>query len=92
MIVQPLRLALAQLPDPTFRRVLWRSLLVSMAIFAALAVALWFAVALLPDAEQTWLDWLIGFASGLGFFVGMLLLFPAVMLSLIHISEPTRPY
>lgn len=79
MIVPSLRLALGQLPDPTFRRVLWRSLLVSMAIFAALAVMLWFGVALLPETEQTWLDWLVGFASGLGFFVGMLLLFPAVM-------------
>ena len=83
MIAASLRLALAQLPDPTFRRVLWRSLLVSMVIFATLAVALWFGVALLPDTEKTWLDWLIGFASGLGFFVGMLLLFPAVMTAAI---------
>lgn len=83
MIGNSLRLALAQLPDPTFRRVLWRSLLVSMAVFAALAVALWFGVAMLPETEQTWLDWLIGFASGLGFFVGMLLLFPAVMTAAI---------
>lgn len=79
MIVPSLRLALAQLPDPTFRRVLWRSLLVSMAVFAVLAVVLWFGVAMLPDTEQTWLDWVIGFASGVGFFVAMLLLFPAVM-------------
>jgi CysZ protein len=83
MIASSLRLALAQLPDPAFRRVLIRSLLISVAIFAVLAVGLWVGVASLPDTGQTWIDWLVGFLSGLGFFVGMLLLFPAVMTAAI---------
>lgn len=83
MIVASMRLAVAQLPDPAFRRVLVRSLLISITVFALLAVALWFGIAALPQTNRTWLDWLIGFISGLGFFVGMLLLFPAVMTAAI---------
>ncbi|WP_370154690.1 EI24 domain-containing protein [Ferrovibrio sp.] len=83
MIAAALRQALAQLPDPAFRRVLVRALSISIAVFAALAVALWLGLMLLPDVQQTWLDWVIGFASGIGFFVLMLLLFPAVMTAAI---------
>jgi len=79
MIAAALRQALAQLPDPSFRRVLVRSLTVSIAVFAVLAVALWLGLMLIPDGGHTWIDWLVGFASGIGFFVLMLLLFPAVM-------------
>src|SRR5690606_17595211 len=57
--------------------------LISIAVFAALALVLWFGIASLPETDRTWLHWLIGFVSGLGFFVGMLLLFPAVMTAAI---------
>ncbi|WP_300299705.1 EI24 domain-containing protein [Ferrovibrio sp.] len=79
MIGRALSLAVAQLPDPAFRRVLVKSLLISMVVFGLLALALWFGLLLLPETEQTWLDWVVGFLSGLGFFVGTMLLFPAVM-------------
>lgn len=79
MIVASLRLALAQIPDPAFRRVLVRSLLICIGVFGLLALALWLGLMLLPDVEQGWLDWLIGFLSAAGFFLLMLVLFPAVM-------------
>lgn len=83
MIAGALRQAVAQLPDTSFRQVLVRSLLISIAVFALLAAALWLGLMLIPDGGHTWIDWLVGFASGIGFFVLMLLLFPAVMTAAI---------
>lgn len=83
MIIPALNRALAQLPDPTFRRVLVKSLVVSMAVFGLLAIGLWFGLLLLPETEQTWIDWVVHTLSALGFFLGMMLLFPAVMTAAI---------
>lgn len=79
MILRALTQSFGQLSDPSFRRVLVRALVISITVFGLLALALWFGLALLPEMEQGWLDWVIAFLSGLGFFVAMLLLFPAVM-------------
>lgn len=83
MIAASFSRALAQLPDPAFRHVLVKSLLASMVVFGLLAAGLWSALLLLPDTQQTWLDWLVGTLSALGFFLGMMLLFPAVMTAAI---------
>ena len=47
MIGRSLSLAIGQLPDPAFRRVLVKSLLISMIVFGLLAVGLWFGLLLL---------------------------------------------
>src|SRR3546814_2916172 len=83
MIAGALRQAVVQLPDASFRQVLVRSLLISITVFALLAAALWLGLMLIPDGGHSWIDWLVGFASGIGFFVLMLLLFPAVMTAAI---------
>src|SRR3546814_16246393 len=86
MIAWALRQAVVQLPDSSFRQVLVRSLLISITVFALLAAALWLGLMLIPDGGHSWIDWLVGFASGIGFFVLMLLLFPAVMTAAIGLS------
>jgi len=83
MIVAALRQALVQLPDPSFRQVLLRSLLISVGIFVLLAALIWYGITFIPDGGHGWIDWLVGFASGIGFFVLMFLLFPVVMTSAI---------
>ncbi|MCW0234113.1 MAG: EI24 domain-containing protein [Ferrovibrio sp.] len=79
MIAPALRRALAQLPDPTFRRVLIKSLLVSLVVFVLLGIGLWAGLLVVPQTGYGWLDWVIGALSSLGFLLGMMLLFPAVM-------------
>src|SRR3546814_6145838 len=69
MIAGALRQAVVQLPDASFRQVLVRSLLISITVFALLAAALWLGLMLIPDGGHSWIDWLVGFASGIGFFV-----------------------
>jgi uncharacterized protein involved in cysteine biosynthesis len=83
MIAGALRQALVQLPDPSFRQVLLRSLLISVGIFVLLAAAIWYGITFIPDGGHGWIDWVVGFASGIGFFVLMFLLFPVVMTAAI---------
>lgn len=83
MIAAALRLAIAQLPDPAFRRVLLRSLGISIVVFVLLGFAVWYGVGLLPSTGTGWLDSLIAVLSGLGAFLLKLLLFPLVMTAAI---------
>lgn len=83
MIAPALGRAVAQLPDPAFRRVLVKSLLISATVFVLLAAGLWAGLLVVPQTGYGWLDWTIGALSSLGFAIGMLLLFPAVMTAAI---------
>lgn len=83
MMFSSLSRALAQLSDPAFRKVLVKSLLLSLVVFVLLAVGLSSGLFFLPQTEMAWLNWLIGILSGVGFFLGMVLLFPAVMTAMI---------
>lgn len=83
MIAPAFGRAVAQLPDPAFRRVLVKSLLISVAVFVLLAAGLWAGLLVVPQTGYGWLDWTIGALSSLGFAIGMLLLFPAVMTAAI---------
>jgi CysZ protein len=65
-LVPALTLALRQLREPAILRVLAKSLVVTLAVFAALGVALWFALSALldrfmPAAGNGW-EWLLTFA------------------------------
>lgn len=83
MIAASFRRALAQLPDPAFRSVLVKSLLVSLVVFVLLGAGLWSALLVVPATGYAWLDWAIAALSSLGSLLGMMLLFPAVMTAAI---------
>lgn len=82
--------SLAQLKDPKLRRVLWLSILLSLLVFIALWLGLWFLAAATPaDAIPglTWVqetlgqafDWLAGFLFVGALLILTLMLFPAVI-------------
>ncbi len=74
----PFLKALRQLPEPAFRKVLMKSLALSVLLYAAM---LWLAFELVPplvDFEISWLEWLTEIAALLAFLVGAFLLFPTV--------------
>ncbi|PJI43883.1 EI24 domain-containing protein [Ferrovibrio sp.] len=83
MIAGSFRRALAQLPDPAFRGVLVKSLLISAVVFVLLGTGLWAGLLVVPATGYAWLDWAIAALSSLGFLLGMMLLFPAVMTAAI---------
>ena len=85
MIPAALRQAIVQLPDRAFRKVLVRSLLISIGIFVLLAAVIWYGITFIPDGGYGWIGWLVGLSSGIGFFVLMFLLFPVVMTSAISL-------
>jgi uncharacterized protein involved in cysteine biosynthesis len=85
VIAPAIRRALAQLPDPAFRRVLFKSLVISLIVFVLLAIGLWAGLLVVPQTGHGWLDWVIGALSSLGFLLGMMLLFPAVMTAAISL-------
>lgn len=75
--------AFAQLPDPTFRHVLWRSLLLSLVVFVALAlIAGWFLQGIGTVAIFGWILLSATQVASLGilftFFATGWLLFPAI--------------
>ncbi|WP_341909215.1 EI24 domain-containing protein [Ferrovibrio terrae] len=85
MIAPAFTRALAQLPDPAFRSVLVKSLLVSATVFVLLAIGLWAGLLVVPETGYGWLDWVIGALSSLGLLIGMMLLFPALMTAAISL-------
>jgi CysZ protein len=85
MIAASFRRALAQLPDPAFRGVLVKSLVISLVVFVLLGVGLYAALLVVPATGYTWLDWTITALSSLGSLLGLMLLFPAVMTAAIGI-------
>lgn len=85
MIAASFRRALAQLPDPAFRGVLVKSLVISLVVFVLLGIGLYAALLVVPATGYTWLDWTITALSSLGSLLGLMLLFPAVMTAAIGI-------
>lgn len=71
--------ALGQLPDPAFRAVLRKTLLLSLVAFAALVVALWIALSQVVAFQWNWLNTLLEFLGGLAVFYVALLLFPGIV-------------
>jgi uncharacterized protein involved in cysteine biosynthesis len=77
--------AVAQLDDPKLRQVLWLSILLSLLVFVALWIGLWWLGTVLPLQSIPGVDWLMqtmgaAFDWLAGFlFVGMLLLFTLML-------------
>lgn len=75
--------AIAQLAEPSLRRLLLLSLLFALATFAALLTGIWFALPLLadllPTAAPGWLRRAVELVAGAGALVLSIVLFPAVV-------------
>ena len=70
--------AVQQLFDPTFRRVIWRAIGLSLIVFVALLVGLSQAMEMLPSFDWAPLDWVVKAAVLLGGIGLTVLFFPAV--------------
>lgn len=75
----PLARAIAQLQDPVFLGVVWRSLVLSAAVFLGLLAGSVWAVEQVV-AQPGWLGWLAGLAGGIGAALLALWLFVPVAL------------
>ena len=70
--------ALQQMPDPAFRKVLIKSISLTIVVFVVLLGLAYYLVVPLIVIDISWLDWLSEFAGILVFLVAAFLLFPAV--------------
>jgi len=77
--------AVAQLADPAFRRPLWLSLGLSLAVFAALWTAVGIVLARTAVFELVWLDWAVDALGGLATLVLTWILFPAVATAILSL-------
>lgn len=84
--------AIGQLPTPEFRRIVWRSVILSIVVFVLLAALVWWVLSgiVLFSAGEGWLGWLADFGNrAAGWIAGIAgwasfswlswLLFPAVV-------------
>ena len=56
-MTQPFALALSQLPDPPFRRVLFKSLFLTIIAYAGCGVLAWYGFGLIPEDSWSWVPW-----------------------------------
>ena len=70
--------AIAQLPDPAFRGVLIKSLLLTVGLYAGLLTLAFVVVPPLVTFDWSWLEWLAEAAGLIVFLVAGFLFFPAV--------------
>jgi uncharacterized protein involved in cysteine biosynthesis len=70
--------AVAQLPEPAFRGVLIKSLLLTVALYLALLLLAFVVVPPLIRFDWSWLEWLAEAAGLIVFLIAGFLLFPAV--------------
>ena len=77
-MIRSLSLAIRQLPDPAFRRVLVQSLLLAAVVFAGLAAIVWFFMAGTNIFTFWLLEMIVDVLGGVAVAVMTWLLFPAV--------------
>ncbi len=75
-MINGLVLAIRQVADPAFRRVLLLSLGLTLAVMVVLGWAASYALALVPPTGLAWLDTIIAWLAGAGLVVTLLILFP----------------
>ena len=76
-MIRSFALAIRQLPDPAFRRVLLRSLALTLATLAGLAAAVWFFLAGTDLFAFRPIEWIVDALGGIAAVVAAWLLFPA---------------
>lgn len=73
--------ALRQLPDPGFRRVLLRALLLTLGLLAGFGLLAWWGLSALAAIDMGWLDLVVELLLALGLLVGaVFLIFPVAAL------------
>lgn len=75
--------ALSQMPDPAFRRVIWRTLLSSMLLFAALLYGAWWLLAETQLFPWGWLEAVVDVLGWVAGLVAAFVLFPGAALIII---------
>jgi uncharacterized protein involved in cysteine biosynthesis len=70
--------AFGQLPEPAFRKVLIKSLALTVVLYAVLLWLAFYVVAPLLSFESSWLEWLAEAGALLAFLVGGFLFFPII--------------
>ncbi len=78
MLISSFQMALSQLPEPAFRKVLVRSLLLTGGLFVGLMVMFGWLVGDLFIFDYDWLNTLAELGSFAIFFLVLLILFPAI--------------
>ena len=77
-MIRSFALAIRQLPDPAFRRVLLRSLTLATAVLVGLATAVWFFLAGTDLFAFRPVEWIVDVLGGIAVVAVTWLLFPAV--------------
>jgi CysZ protein len=84
-MISALLRALMLLKEPAFWRVVWRSIVLAIAVFISLYAAVWAVLAHVSVAGIWWIDTVIDVLGGLAVLVLTWLLFPAVVTLLISL-------
>jgi CysZ protein len=84
-MIQAFLKAVGQLPDRTFRRVVFGSFFLSLALFAALVFGVGWLLDGLNVFDIGWLDWIIEKLGGAAAFIVAILLFPGVALVIVSL-------
>ncbi len=80
---QALAKALGQFGDPRIQKIVWKSLAGALAIFALLAVGLWFSAGWLSAGFAHWFDWLAHFGTLIIAAVLAWFLFPVAVTAVV---------
>ncbi|NQU71160.1 MAG: EI24 domain-containing protein [Rhodospirillales bacterium] len=84
-MIQALLKALGQLPDRTFRRVVFGSFFLSLALFAALVYGTSWLLDGLGVFGIGWLDWIVEALGSTAAFIVAVLLFPGIALVIVSL-------
>jgi len=88
-ILKAFSLAMGQLDDPAFRKVIGWGVLISVVVFALVLAGLIALVPLIPDSGIGWVDtgvdWLAGLSVPLVFLATLWLFFPAVVSTVVSL-------
>jgi uncharacterized protein involved in cysteine biosynthesis len=74
-----------QLPDPRFKRVMWRAFFWSVLLFAFVIAATWTGAAQIAPFENDWLNTTLQIVSGAGSVFLAFLLFPGIISAVISL-------
>lgn len=71
--------AFSQIFTPAFRRVLWRSLGLTLLAYVLIGIGASYAIEALPHFETRWLNEMVRILSGIGLVAALAFLFPAAV-------------
>ena len=84
-VFQALGKALSQFDDPKIQRIVWKSLVGALAIFALLGVGAWFLAGWLAAGLAHWLDWIAQFGTLVLTVVLSWFLFPVAVTAIVGV-------